>query len=86
MIKLHVIRVVRVANLPRKTCHALLGPQHGAGWRFGVGAVVMGAGVSIMHLHVPVGWLEWAPEALGGFVHAIGATPYLEALLGASGE
>lgn len=76
------IKVVSVANLPREICMHCFGKEHSIGHRMAVGAAVMAGGVLLTRVghHVPEA-VSVAFDVGGGFIHAVGATPYLEWLL-----
>lgn len=80
-----VHRAVRVANLPRELCHMMLGDQHKTSHRMVVGFVVMTAGVLVAKQahHMPYEALATLTDLTGYGVHALGATPFIEWLLGA---
>jgi hypothetical protein len=75
--------VVTVVNLPREGCNLLIGKEHKTSHRMIAGMVVMGAGVLLAKTghYMPYEGMAVAVDMTGYFVHALGATPYLEWLL-----
>lgn len=80
--KLKILRVVKVANLPRELCHHLIGEHHTTAHRMWVGLAVMAGGVFLAKS------ADMVPHYVGVFVdltgygiHALGAAPYIEWLM-----
>lgn len=74
-VAVHPIRIV---------CDHVVGEEHTARHRCVAGTIVMVCGVLIVNsatLVEHVHWLHLVTETIGNFVHALGATPFLEGLV-----
>jgi hypothetical protein len=83
VVKQRIIRISRIINLPGYICRATLGHQHKQSHRMVAGLCVMAVGVVVMksagHIHYEL--VSWTVEGLGGAIHGMGLTPYIEILL-----
>ena len=67
-------------NLSKSICTHLMGKEHTILHRICVGAVFMALGTIIGNIHLGVPHGDLITSGTGGLVHAIGATPVIEAL------
>lgn len=76
------LKLVSVLNLPREICHHLIGTHHKPSHRMICGTLVMAAGVAIAHTAPGFPhYMAMAVDGIGYGIHALGATPFIEALL-----
>lgn len=80
--------MIKWVNLPRELCHHTLGQEHSPKHRMCAGIVVMIVGVAIAKsanvFHVEV--LHYTLDLCGYAVHGLGATPFIEYLIGKTND
>jgi hypothetical protein len=81
--RVKILRVVRVADIPKKVCNNLIGEHHTSIHRMTAGAVIMVVGVTIAKLE-PSGMfhiLHYTCDIVGYALHGLGTVPFIDALL-----
>lgn len=76
------LRCLRWVNLPRQTCHVLIGKHHTAQHRMVAGIIIMMVGVGVakgLPALLPSGLVHFVADLLGYGVHGLGLTPFIEA-------
>lgn len=80
--KFNFLKAVTIANLPRKICNHLHGPDHPVSHRMWVGVAIMMGGVFLAHAGASFPrYFAVLMDTTGYAIHALGATPFIEWLL-----